>query len=259
MNLTNYLEDYFQKGGILKSDKIMLHSNISYLWKKLKKDGLNVSLSDILDSLINYLGEKGLLIVPTFNFSFCEGQKYDAVNTKSQMGSFSENARLKGIQNKTWHPVYSFVMFGNIPEKEIKKINYSAYGKESLFNWITEADGKISIIDLPDQKSMTYYHYVEELKNVSWRYMKTFTGGYKDLKGEVSVANANIFVRRVDLGIETNVNKMEKILWSKSLYSGHNNSSYAGCRSIRVKKLKEEVEKIIDSNQALGTLYNIRK
>jgi aminoglycoside N3'-acetyltransferase len=64
MNLTNYLEDYFQKGGILKSDKIMLHSNISYLWKKLKKDGLNVSLSDILDSLINYLGEKGLLIVP---------------------------------------------------------------------------------------------------------------------------------------------------------------------------------------------------
>ena len=33
---------------------------------------------------------------------------------------------------------------------------------------------KIAIIDLPDQKSMTFYHYVEEMMSVDWRFFKNF-------------------------------------------------------------------------------------
>ena len=58
MNIRDYLEEYFRKGGINKQDKILLHSDISYLWKNLKKLDFSLSVKDILNSLINYLGEK---------------------------------------------------------------------------------------------------------------------------------------------------------------------------------------------------------
>jgi len=214
-------------------------------------------LEDIIDFLTDYLGINGTLVVPTFNFDFCKGHKYSAVSTISQMGTLTEIARKKANKNRTWHPVYSFVLFGNIPALEIKKKNYSAFGPESIFKWIDDVDGKIAVIDLPDQKSMTYYHHVEELKQVDWRFMKTFKGKYIDFNNISSVEEAKIYVRKLDKGVETNVSGMEKILWSKNLYKGHYKFSHRGCRSIEVKNLKKEVIKIIDSNKAKGLLYNI--
>ena len=218
--------------------------------EKFKKTRFQFICKRYFDSLINYLGEKGTLIIPTFNFDFCSGKIYDIKNTKSQMGIFSEIARIEAVKNRSWHPVYSFVLFGNIPIKELKKENYSALGKESLFNWITESDGKISIIDLPDQKSMTYYHHVEELKKVNYRFLKIFKGKYINFQNETDEITAEIFVRRTDYGVETQVNEMEKFLWSKNLYIGHNNSSHRGCRSIFARKLKKEVMNIIETNRA---------
>ena len=48
MNIRDYLEEYFRKGGINKQDKILLHSDISYLWKNLKKLDFSLSVKDIL-------------------------------------------------------------------------------------------------------------------------------------------------------------------------------------------------------------------
>ena len=49
---------------------------------------------------------------------------------------------------------------------------------------------------------------------------------------------------------------MEKILWSKNLYKCKKKFSNEFCRSINVKKLKEEVSNIIRSNKAEGVLYS---
>ena len=59
--------------------------------------------------------------------------------------------------------------------------------------------------------------------------------------------------------METQVNEMEKFLWSKNLYIGHNNSSHRGCRSIFDRKLKKEVMNIIETNRAEGLLYKSTK
>ena len=255
MSLSEYLNEYFKKANIFRNDKILLHSNISKLWRDLKKQNFSFELDNIIEHLVEYLGEKGTLILPTFNFDFCKNFPYFAKSTYSQMGAFSEAGRIKAKNNRTWHPVYSFVIFGNIPNKEIEKKNYSAYGKDSIFNWITEADGKIAIIDLPDQKSMTYYHHIEEIQKVNWRFLKSFKGEYTDFNDKKSLIDAKIYVRKIDKKIKTSVGGMEKILWSKDLYKGHKKFSFEGCRSIKVKVLKFEVEKIIKENKALGILY----
>ena len=255
MNFNSFLNNYFSSAGLKKDDKILLHSNVKNLYMSLKKLKYRFEMDDILNCLIDFLGNKGTLILPSFNFNFCKGELYSCLHTKSQMGILSEAARIKAGKNKTWHPVYSFSIFGNIPKTELEKKNYSALGKESIFNWLTNNDGKIGIIDLSDQRSMTYYHHVEELMNADWRFQKEFFGKYENFDKNLSQVKAKIFVRKIEEGIITDVNKMEKILWSKNLYTAHYNNSKKGFRTIKAKAIKAEVEKIILGGKAEGILY----
>ena len=249
----NFLSD----GGLNKGDIVLIHSNISKLYKKLLKANFKFKIEDILEIIIEYIGPSGTLIIPTFNFDFCDGKTYDFLNTKSQMGVLSEAARIKAKLNKSWHPVYSFVFFGKIPYAELNKKNYSAFGKNSIFEWLTNQDAKISIIDLPDQNSMTYYHYVEEKNRVNWRYQKKFSAEYIFADRTKKIIDAEIYVRQLKPKTITNVSKMEKILWEKKLYKSKNPFSTDGCRSIKIRDIEFETEKIIKTGKAEGILYEI--
>ena len=105
---------------------------------------------------------------------------------------------------------------------------------------------------------MTFYHHVEELLKVNWRYFKIFKGEYIDFKNNKTEVNAEIFVRDIENGVLTKVDEMEKILWEKKLYISSNNFSHNNCRSIKVRKMKKEVEKIINSNDAYNKLYEVK-
>lgn len=249
---------FLSEGGLNNGDKVLLHSNISKLYKRLIEENFKSNVEDILNIIIDYIGPSGTLVIPTFNFDFCDGKTYNFLKSKSQMGALSEAARVKAQYNKSWHPVYSFVFFGNIPFEELKKENYTAFGKDSVFEWITAEDGKISIIDLPDQNSMTYYHYVEEKNKVSWRYQKKFEGEYIFADKSRKKIIAEIFVRNLNPEIITKVRKMEKILWEKKLYKSKFPFTNIGCRSIRARDVKTETEKIIFSGNAKGILYDIK-
>ena len=75
MRLSEYLSDFFADGNIYKNDKLILHSNISNLYRNLLKEKFRFKVEDIADFIINYIGVKGTLIVPTFNFDFAK-EKY---------------------------------------------------------------------------------------------------------------------------------------------------------------------------------------
>ena len=79
-----------------------------------------------------------------------------------------------------------------------KKDNFSAYGKESPFQVLKDLNGKIAILDLFEQNSMTFYHHIEELNNVEWRYHKIFEGIYEDFENKKSKQKYSIFVRDLD-------------------------------------------------------------
>lgn len=259
MTLSSFMKDYLTKGGLQKGDKVLLHSNLKYLFRLLLKKKINFNINNIADIILEFLGPNGTLILPTFNFDFCKGESFSFLNSKSQMGILSEILRSRCKLNRTWHPVYSFSLHGNIPVEELKKNNYSAYGKDSIFNWLFVNNGKISIIDLPDQQSMTFYHYVEEIMNVDWRFFKDFFGIYEDFNGNKKNVTAKIFVRKIEEGIITDVNNMEKHLWSKNFYKGHNVNSSKGLRTILVNDIFLATKEIINKKQAFGMLYRKEK
>ena len=96
------------------------------------------------------------------------------------MGVLTEQFRKKYSSCRTGHPVYSFGVFGK-NKKYFENIdNFSAYGEESPFGILKRLDGKIAILDLEDQNSMTFYHHIEEINDVHWRYAKNFKGLYVD-------------------------------------------------------------------------------
>ena len=259
MIFSSFMKDYLTKGGVQKCDKILLHSNLKYLIKSLFNSKIIFNIDDIADSILDFLGPNGTLIVPTFNFIFCEGKPFSFLDTKSQMGILSEFLRNRNKLNRTWHPVYSFSIHGNIAVDELKKNNYSAYGNDSIFHWLHVNDGKIAIIDLPDQKSMTFYHYVEEMMSVDWRFFKNFYGIYEDLNRNKNNITATIFVRKIEDGIVTDVNNMEKLLWSKNFYKGHNLNSSKGLRTIFANDIFLTTKEVIIKKQALGMLYRKEK
>ena len=258
MTLQSLIFEKLKKSGLDKSDIVLFHSNIGPLFRFLKKQKYNFEITDIADCIIEYFSNNGTLIVPTFNFDFCAGLSYSSKDTPSKMGVLSEEFRKIAKINRTWHPVYSFCLFGNLPVGQIESKNYSAFGEKSIFDWLFNQEGKIAVLDLPDQNSMTFYHYVEQKLNVEWRFHKNFNADYIDFNNKLfKNLKASIFVRKIEKNFEilTDVNGMQKILFAKDLYISEKNNSTQGLRSIRTKEIFKEVETVIKNNLGEGTLY----
>ena len=247
----------FKNAKIQNSDVVLLHSDISKNLIRYKKRDTNFKLSTLIDIITEYFS-KGTLIVPTFNFNFCEKGNYEYLNTPSKMGIITEEIRKENKFLRTSHPVYSFVVLGNKNRMFLDSKNFEAFSKNSPFGLLTDLDGKIISWNLPDQKSMTYYHFIERENKVIYRFDKIFVGNYTNKENKTSKEKYSIFVRDIDKGVVTNVEGMEKILWENNLYYGDKFDSGSGLRSIKVIQLYKKVTDVINKNLALGNLYNIK-
>lgn len=239
-------------------DTILVHSSIGRTLRRIASMGGNVTPNLVIESFLEAIGSSGTLILPLFNFDFASGITFDIRNTPSQMGSLTEAGRLWPGAVRTGHPIYSFAIIGKNAELFRNLNNFSGYGQDSPFGILHRLDGKIGIIDLPDQNSMTFYHYIEENLNAPYRYHKTFSGQYIDGNGVESTRSYGLFVRNTEEGIVTHVNPMGEILWELGLYSGFRPKEGCGLRVISAKKMFDEVAVILNQGRAKGLLYDIQ-
>jgi aminoglycoside 3-N-acetyltransferase len=252
------LSDEWRKSGVKNGDMLLLHSSTGRTLRKLKKLGFTPDIQTILDSFLEALGASGTLLLPLFNFDFASGVPFDIRTTASHMGALTEAARTRAGSVRTGHPIYSFAVLGNKREEFQGVNNFSGYGADSPFAMLHKAGGKIAVLDLPDQNSMTFYHYVEESMSVDYRFHKRFSGQYTDFEGNASARTYGLFVRKIDQGVVTQVDPMSELLWAKGLYSGDRPGSDSGLRVIDSSKLYEEVAGVISQGKARGLLYEIQ-
>ena len=245
--------------GVAEGDTLLVHSSIARTLRRAEKMGGGASQKLVLESFIKALGDSGTLMLPLFNFDFTNGIRFDIRNSPSQMGSLTEAGRLWAGAVRTGHPIYSFAVIGKNAEQFRKVKNFSGYGQDSPFGILHRLGGKIGVIDLPDQLSMTFYHYIEESLNVPYRYHKTFTGAYIDNNGFETLQTFGLFVRDVKKGVVTHVDPMGEVLWQKGLYAGCRPKEGCGLRVIDAIKMFDEVSSVIEGGSAKGMLYEIRK
>jgi len=243
--------------GIEQGDLMLMHSSLRRtLRRTMRASGQRVSPADILESFRIAVGPDGTLLFPLFNFDFIRGVPFDIRTTPSQMGTLTEVARVHPDAVRTGHPIYSFAVLGAQQELFRDVDNFSGYGADSPFAILHRNGGKIGVLDLPDQDSMTFYHYVEESKAIDYRFHKTFTAGYTDLAGVSGPRTYGLFVRDVDRGVQTDVDGMGELLWAQRLYNGDRPGEGSGFRKIRSVDLFNAVAAIIDQGRAEGLLYN---
>jgi aminoglycoside 3-N-acetyltransferase len=200
------LVEGFKESGLIEGDTVLVHSSYKSF------GGVSGGPKTVIDALLHVLGEEGTLIMPTFNFDFCKGEAWDVRQTPSHMGILTELVRQNPESRRVFHPIYSFSVLGQRAE-EFGSLRYtSSYGPDSLFAKLREGNGKIMVIGLSYNDSMTFFHHVEELEGVNYRYMKSFTGEVTNEQGQTSVETFTMLVRDLEQGVITAVDPMGAFL-----------------------------------------------
>src|SRR5271166_1015571 len=248
------LSEEWRRSGVGNGDMLLLHSSTGRTLRQLRKLGFALDIQTILDSFLEAVGTTGTLLLPLFNFDFASGVPFDIRSTPSRMGALTEAGRARAEAVRTGHPLYSFAVLGNERERFRGLDNFSGYGADSPFGMLHQAGGRIAVLDLPDQNSMTFYHYVEESMSVDYRFHKQFSGLYTDFDGNTRNRTYGLFVRKLDQGIATHVDPMGELLWTRGSYSGDRPGSGSGLRVIDASKLYQAVAGVIAQGKARGLL-----
>ena len=258
--IVSFLAKQWQKSGVLVGDVLLVHSSLKRLLKKVIDElGVKVTPTLVYDSLLESIGKYGTLILPLFNFDFPKAKYFDVRNTPSHMGALTEVARNHPDTIRTGHPIYSFAVSGKHTDKFATIDNQSGYGPDSPFAVLQQLDGKIASIGLSDQNSMTSYHFVEETNLVDYRYFKEFEGEYIDQNGIEARKVYKLFVRKIEDGITTDVNRAMDLLWKNNLYKGDKYDEGYGMRTILFSDFFNTIDHIIKEGNAINYLYSIKK
>jgi aminoglycoside 3-N-acetyltransferase len=251
--------------GINKNDTVLIHSSLFRTLRRFRQQGIPLEPNDVLVSFQRAVGDEGTIVLPLFlrlklslpNLGFNKDVLFDIRTTPSQMGLLTEVARCHSKAIRTGHPINSFVALGYnaVAFKDI--VNFSGYGADSPFAILRALNGKIAVLDLFDQNSMTFYHHVEEMENVDYRHHITFQVLYRGFDGEPIERSFGLFVRKLHWNVVTYVEPMGERLWELGFYHGNRPGKGSGLRVISANALYDATADVIRSGKSLGMLYRI--
>jgi aminoglycoside 3-N-acetyltransferase len=196
----------FRQLGLDEGDTLLVHSSFKSLGPV---DGGPPTVVQALEAA---LGPEGTLIMPTFNFDFNKGEAWDVRSTPSRMGVLTELVRQDPRARRVFHPFYSFAVLGRHAEM-LGALRYkSSYERNSVFGKLRDLDGKIMVIGLSYTNSMTFFHHVEQMEGVDYRFLKQFTGQVTDWDGTTRTDTFEMLVRDIDQGVITEVDPMGELM-----------------------------------------------
>ena len=185
----------FGKADIQKGDKVMVSSNLLKILISNRKLKNMFSPDTLLDELINKIGSEGTLIIPTFNWDFCKGKEFCYHRTMSLSGSLGNFALKRKDFSRTQNPIYSFAVTGKDKDLICSLEHKSCFGLDSPFGYLIKSNGKNLFIDIDYKDGFTLCHVAEETAGVDYRYLKKFSGSYRDREGKVFSKQVNMYVR----------------------------------------------------------------
>ena len=209
------LVEGFRELGVEEGDTLLVHSSYKSLGEV---DG---GPQTVIRALEAVLGVEGTLIMPTFNFDFTQGKPWDVRKTRSKMGALTEIVRVDPRAKRVFHPFYSFAILGK-HAKMLGSLQYkSSYERNSVFGKLRDLDGKIMVIGLSYNNSMTFFHHIEQMEGVDYRFLKQFTGQVTDENGNTYTDTFEMLVRDVDKGVRTMVDPMGALMEKAGIVKIH--------------------------------------
>lgn len=200
------LVEGFHGLGVAEGDTLLVHSSYKSLGE------VEGGPETVVRALEAALGAEGTLIMPTFNFDFNKGEAWDVRTTPSKMGVLTELVRADPRAKRVFHPFYSFAILGKHAEM-LGSLRYkSSYERNSVFGKLRDLDGKIMVIGLSYTNSMTFFHHIEQMEGMDYRFLKQFTGEVTDWDGRTYTDTFEMLVRDIDKGVITEVDPMGELM-----------------------------------------------
>lgn len=183
--------------GVADDDVLFAHSTLRSSLR-IEGDTIGEKVRATLDGLAGAVG-RGLLVMPTFTYSYCRGEKYDVAGSPSTVGALTETFRtLAGVQ-RTRDPLFSAAVDGNLPATWASLLepgDTDAFGERSVFALLREARAKLLFYGV-GLEFATYVHHLEQRLGVPYRYAKDFHGTTVD-GDELTETTARYFVRDLE-------------------------------------------------------------
>lgn len=186
---------------IEKGDVVLLTSDITDLFLQCQDNGEILDVNILLDHFQEAIGEEGTLLIPTYNWGFCQGKPFDYKKTPSKTGAIGNVALRRNDFIRTKHPIYSFAVWGKDADKLVAMDNIESFGADSPFAYLEQVNAKNVFIGASLRNSFTYIHYIEQKLGAKYRYSKMFKSHYIDQNKVDTIKEYAMYVRDLDLGV----------------------------------------------------------
>jgi aminoglycoside 3-N-acetyltransferase len=222
--------------GVQKGDILFPHVGMGFLGKAKEGSDKDVIARMIVDAFREVLGPEGTLIVPTYTYSFCNGEDYDVAHSPSTVGYFTEAFRtLPGVV-RSREPIFSVAGLGPRAGELFKDLPATSFGADCIYDRRVKAGASICNVGVGFRYA-TFIHYVEKSAGVPYRFDKTFKGTIIE-GGEKALAEMTYYVRTTvdDTDSWPDLTRLEEdartrgILHEASL--GRSVVTRAGCREV---------------------------
>lgn len=202
---------------IEKGDVILLTSDITDLFLQSQENGEILDVNILLDNFQEAIGEEGTLLIPTYNWGFCQGKAFDYKKTPSKTGAIGNAALRRKDFTRTKHPIYSFAVWGKDAVKLAEMDNIESFGPDSPFAYLEQVDAKNVFIGASLRNSFTYIHYIEQKLKAPYRFSKVFRSHYIDQDKVDTVRDYSMYVRDLDLDVVCAPNPFVDILYANQV------------------------------------------
>ncbi len=171
--------------GLAKGDTAFVHVCLEELGRAFGAASPETRNRLLLDCLKEVLGPSGTILVPTYTFSFCRGETYDAERSPTPGGlwstsrDFLEFFRMLPGAVRSRDPILSVAGIGPRAMDLLRDVPPTCFGPGSVHERLLEGDGKICMIGVGLSES-SFRHYVEEVVGIPGRFKKLFTGTVRD-------------------------------------------------------------------------------
>lgn len=174
-----------------EADVLYVHSGLNF--GQPPKGLSRSSLLSIITETILGLGVK-TLCMPTFTFSFCNGENYDVQNSRSHMGALNEYFRKRPDVYRSADPLMSVAAYGE-DQDLVQNLGIQSTGRDSNFDKLNSRQNvKFLFLGVHPGDCFTYMHYLEWMAGVPYRYDRRFTGEVINNGTSTSVTK-DLFVR----------------------------------------------------------------
>lgn len=200
-----------------KGDTILFASDVMKLMWLSAEAGKEFDLNNLIDELQNKIGAEGNILFPTYNWDFCRGITWNYHKTKSKTGTLTQLALKRKDFIRTRHPIYSFAVWGKDSERLYKMHDKNSFVGDTPFDFLCKAkNSKMICLDVNLTHCFTFVHYVEEIFQVPYRFLKNFTAQYIDENNNESTRTYSMFVRYLDRKVDVDFTGLENQLLEQS-------------------------------------------